>query len=178
MDLVRAIKHIYPYAELDKHFDLRDDGEGVYILNWNTVDPKPTDAQLNDAWTAVILQETYDKKYTELDKACESTILGYFTSKVNGVEYQFSYDEKAQSRFNGSPYLFSTGAVTSIPWTAHKDGNRVTVELTAESFAPVAKDAFAHQLTNIAKFRTKIADLQLARSKKSITGMNAIKWEG
>jgi hypothetical protein len=109
-----------------------------------------------------ILEKIRERKYLELDDSCKSAILGRFKITLNDIEYQFSYDAEAQSRFNGAPYLFTSGMITEIEWTAYKNGKRTSVILDKEEFDKVAKKAFEHQISNIAKFRSKIEQLNNA----------------
>lgn len=53
MIFYKALKHLHPDLEIDRDFVLRDDGEGVYILNWNVDRPKPTDSEINTAWEEI-----------------------------------------------------------------------------------------------------------------------------
>jgi XkdW protein len=53
MDYFKAIKHLYPEAEVRKDFTLRDDGEGVFIDQWNLAEPQPILEKLNAAWEEI-----------------------------------------------------------------------------------------------------------------------------
>lgn len=119
------------------------------------------------------LESLKQKKYDELDKSCESAILGYFKSKINGVEFSFSYDMKAQSRFNGVATSFSRGYITEIEWTAYIDGIRTSIMLTDKDFDTVAMSALIHTTININKFRGKIIQLESAQTPEEIS---AIVW--
>lgn len=113
------------------------------------------------------------KKMNELNYQCESSILGYFKSIVDGVEYEFSYDMEAQSRFNGVASSFSLGMITDVEWTAHKDGERYRLTLTKDQFIKVAKAAFIHQDSNIVKYNELILTVKSAQTKEEL---DRIQW--
>lgn len=178
----------------------RIDSDGFYIepviieddqiIPSDCVELRPLDGLFkgkytNGEWTEGLSQDEIDNligntlenvkknKLEELNNMCENTILGRFKANLDGVEYEFSYDDKAQSRFNGAPYLFSSMITTSIEWTAYLDNQRTSVILDEEKFNIVANAAFNHQKTNIDKFRQKITDLDAAQS---IPEVNQIVW--
>lgn len=152
---------------------LRDDGEGIYIDVWNSDTPKPTLENIKQWFEDDNFLLTKTNKYKELDNACESTILGRFKVTIDGLEYEFSNDEKAQSRFNGTGYLFSEGMIMQVEWTTYLQGERTSISLTKEKFDIVALAALNHTNSNIEKFREKINQLNLAQT---IEEVNAITW--
>lgn len=164
------------YPELTKDdVRLRDDGEGVYVDYWNSDKPKPSPADLL-AWNEedTFLQKKADK-YDELDRKCREAITNTrFTSILEGVAYDFSYDAEAQGRLKGTPFLLSEGIAPSIPWNAYLNGQRTTVAITLEHFKILAADAYKHEMTYVIKFREKIAMLQLA---EDLPAVEAISWE-
>ncbi|MFP7345991.1 XkdW family protein [Bacillus safensis] len=50
MILYEAIKYKYPDADPQKDFELRNDGAGTYIEEWNLDVPKPTKEELKKWW--------------------------------------------------------------------------------------------------------------------------------
>lgn len=115
----------------------------------------------NIKWKSINLDNIKADKIDELDAACEATILGRFTATVNGVSYEFSYDEKAQSRFNGVGLMFTRGIITSNDWTAYLNGERVRISLSSNDFNNVAIAAAQHCDSNVQKFndlRTQVLD--------------------
>lgn len=175
MNFYKALRHLHPDLEDGKDFILKDnsDGKGVYILEWKSTRPKPSSGEIVEAWNQLSLEELKHFKYQEIDEKCESTILGRFKSTLNGIEYEFSYDDKAQSRFNGIATSFTRGYITEIEWTAYLNGERTSVLLNEEQFDVVAKSALMHTSTNIAKFREKFSQLE---SATTVTQVQAIVW--
>lgn len=165
------------YPELSEDdIVLRDDnGDGVniYIDYWNSDLPIPTPTEIKQWEDEEKFIITKENKWNELDSACTNAILGRFKAILDGVEYEFSYDDQAQSRFNGTPYLFSSGIATSIEWTAYLNGQRTSVFLDEVKFNTVAKAAFNHQNANIAKFRQKITELTAVQN---IPDFELIQW--
>lgn len=119
------------------------------------------------------LDELKQEKIKELDKNCTETILGYFKVVVNGVEYEFSNDMEAQSRFNGIASAFSLGMITEVGWTVRKDGERYRLILSKDQFISVAGAAFQHQNINIIKFNQLLIDVDNARIPEDV---KAIVW--
>jgi hypothetical protein len=120
-----------------------------------------------------VLKKMKISKAEELDANCKKEILGRFKSTFNDVEYEFSYDMEAQSRFNGVPYLFTSNIITEVEWNAYLNGERTSLVLDKASFDKIAADAFAHQMFNITKYRQKI---ELIDSAKTLEEINLIKW--
>jgi hypothetical protein len=119
------------------------------------------------------LDEVKDSKITELDTACKNSILGYFKAIVNDIEYDFSYDEQAQSRFSGIAGAFSLGLITEVVWTAHIDDERYRLNLTKNQFISVSAKALLHESTNVEKFN----QLFIAVNNASTTDeVSAIEW--
>ncbi len=49
MDILRAIKHIRPNVS-DNKIITQDDGNGPYILHWNSDETQPTKEEISAAW--------------------------------------------------------------------------------------------------------------------------------
>lgn len=58
MNIVNALRHLYPNAEPLRDYVLRDDGGGPYIAAWSLPDPQPTLSELEAASTAYDAAET------------------------------------------------------------------------------------------------------------------------
>lgn len=116
-----------------------------------------------------------DKK-AELSQACQESILGGFTSKVNGVEYHFSYDREAQINFQETYHLFQNSVVDSVKWSAHLKGKPIRIDLNKKDFEVVFFASVRHKQENISKFKDQIEPLIDAQS--TIEGLKAINWEG
>lgn len=150
-------------SESDLEFVVQDDHEALL----NPIAFKYENGRLIKD-TNFILDRQKEKKLEEFNDKCNKTILGYFKSTVVGVEYEFSNDMEAQSRFNGVAGSFSLGLIDKVQWTAHKDGERYRLTLTKEQFLQVAKDAFVHQDSNIVKYNNLIQAVKSARSKEEL----------
>jgi hypothetical protein len=120
-----------------------------------------------------ILEQLIERKIEQLNNSCKEAILGRFKSVLNDIEYEFSYDMEAQSRFNGVPYLFTSNIITEVEWNAYLNGERTSILLDKESFDKVAADAFAHQMSNITKFRHLVG---LLNSAITFEEVSAIAW--
>lgn len=53
MDLSRVLFYLYPNANPNEDYAIQDDGEGIYIVQWNLDSPLPTQQELEDAWGIV-----------------------------------------------------------------------------------------------------------------------------
>lgn len=121
------------------------------------------------------LDQVKQAKIAELNQSCNQAIVGRFTSTVNGVSYQFSYDQEAQSNFNGTAAAFSRSYITSVVWTAYDvSGNAVRLTLSATDFDTVAKDALNHVNSNISRFRDTL--VPQVNSATTVSAVNAIVW--
>lgn len=101
-----------------------------------------------------ILIKAREMKMSELDKACQQSILGYFKATVDGVEYSFSCDFEAQTNFEKVDRAFEKGRMTQINWTAYDaNGNVVRVTLDPTSFEPVYLAHLYHIQSNISRLR-------------------------
>jgi hypothetical protein len=100
------------------------------------------------------LEEYKRKKLEELNQKCEQTILGYFTSTVDTIEYQFSNSNEAQKNFDKGARAFDKAYVTEMTWTVYDlAGNVVRLVLDATKFESVYMDHLNHIQSNISKFR-------------------------
>lgn len=57
MILAHALQQFLPNANPRTDYILQDDGEGVYIKEWNLPDPQPTEAELEAAWDAWVADQ-------------------------------------------------------------------------------------------------------------------------
>jgi hypothetical protein len=114
-------------------------------------------------------------KMRKLKVACDEAILGRFTCTVDGVEYQFSCDEKAQSNFEKVDRAFEKGRVTVYPWTAYDaDGNVVRLVLDVNTF----EDVYVAHLNHIGNCVSKLRD-DLEKKVNAAQGLDeliAVKW--
>lgn len=180
------LQEVYKYGDDGKYIEpvmVEVDENGEYELPENCTDkklPQPNiepffDKEL-DKWVELTpenemqillgnsLQNWKKMKENELDLICEETILGRFKVVLNENTYEFSYDDKAQSRFNGTASLFNAGKLTEIPWTAYLDGERQRIKLDQESFFKVALAALSHCNENVVKFNNLLVQVNEAAS--------------
>lgn len=128
----------------------------------------------NINWKVISIDDVRNEKIAELNKACEETILGRFKVALAGIEYEFSYDEQAQSRFNGIGLMFTRGIITEQEWTAYQNGERVRIPLSSDDFNTVSIAAAMHIDGNVKKYN----DLRLTvLSLNESSEIQAVKWE-
>jgi hypothetical protein len=119
------------------------------------------------------LDEVKKEKIEELDLACKNAILSNFIVTLNGINYEFAYDDKAQIRFTGVGVLFLGNKITNIDWTAYLDGKRVRITLTKSDFDIVSLTALKHQDDNIKKFSNLYDQVTVATTADAV---NQIVW--
>ncbi|UUZ80623.1 hypothetical protein LJK88_20550 [Paenibacillus sp. P26] len=144
---------------------------GKYIIQDGAMvlAPPPTVAEL--------LARAQEAKIAELNAACSAAINGRFTSKVDGVSYQFSFDAEAQSNFVKAGRAFDKGLMTSIRWTAYDQaGAIVRIDLDAAAFDAVFKDSLEHLNTQLSKFRDTLRPQVMACT--TVEEVQAITYDG
>lgn len=114
------------------------------------------------------LETVKEAKIKELNEACNHTILGHFKTTIDEIEYEFSYDFEAQSRFNGIGVLFFANKINEITWTAYQNGERVRIVLNQSNFDIVSLAALQHQDYNIAKFNQLLQQVNSATTKEAV----------
>lgn len=119
-----------------------------------------------------VLSNLKESKFKELNAACNQTILGYFKAAINDVEYDFSFDNDAQSNFNGTLSFFIEGLISQVEWTAWKDGVPQRVIMNKSQFMTVVMTAFQHKNSNIARLRN---DLQPKLYSITVDTPNAVE---
>lgn len=120
------------------------------------------------------LDELKQEKLNELDQACKNAILANFTATLNGTDYQFAYDNAAQSRFNGVGILFLNNLITQVDWTAYQNGTRTRITLTKDDFNTISLAALKHQNDNVSKYNQLLQDVTKAQSS---TDLSNIVWK-
>jgi hypothetical protein len=159
--MIESILKRFPELTKDD-VNLMDNGEGVFVNVWNSDKPKPTKEELQSWFNEDDFVKVKQDKKDELDEACTNTILGRFKVTLNGVEYEFSFDMEAQSRFNGTGILFLGNKITEVPWTAYANGERVRIPLTKDDFDIVSMAALNHQNNNIIRYNQLLLDVDNA----------------
>lgn len=152
---------------IDENGEWAEQDNGV-ILHLN-----PSQRWLDENLPTIDIEEIRQQKTEELDKLCKDTILGRFKCTLNNIEYEFSYDMEAQSRFNGVAVLFFAGKITEMEWTAYKNGERVRIVLSQSDFDILSLAAMNHQATNIAKYNQLLTSVTEAQSPKEV---EAVVW--
>jgi hypothetical protein len=147
---------------------------GIWKKNGNiTILVEPSQKWIDENSPKIDVEDLKQQKTQELDKLCTETILGRFKCMLNSIEYEFSYDMEAQSRFNGVAVLFLAGKITEMEWTAYTNGERVRIILTQSEFDVVSLAAMNHQATNIAKFNQLLSQVQTATTAAEV---EAVVW--
>lgn len=114
-------------------------------------------------------------KRDELNYMCSETILGRFSSVVDGVTYYFSNDQEAQANFDKADRAFDKGLMTEISWTAYDgDGNVVRLVFNQATFEPLYMSHLTHIQDNISKFRDFL--MPLVNSATTMEELEAISW--
>jgi hypothetical protein len=122
------------------------------------------------------LQKTFiNGKMIELSRKCNETILGKFSSQVNGVTYYFSNDMEAQANFEKCDRAFEKGRLTDIAWTCYNTNDEVVrLVLTPETFEQVYLDHLYHIQNNISKLRDFL--MPMVDSSISEEDLKKITW--
>lgn len=122
-----------------------------------------------------ILQTAKDKKLSELSTACNNSIMGRFTSVMDGVTYSFSNDMEAQGNFEKADRAFEKNRITEMAWTAYDtNGEVVRLLLTPLTFEPLYMDHLNHIQSNIAKFRDFL--MPQVDAAATLEELEVIKW--
>jgi hypothetical protein len=178
-NLASTITYIYPNLVPFVDFRVMSENGVQKIVEWNASEAKPTQYQLDRAWSNYVsginsIDVIRQKKIDELDNACKNAILANFKATLNGIEYEFTYDNEAQNRFNGIGILFLGGQITSIPWTAYQNGERVRITLTKDDFNVISLAALKHQNDNVSKYSDLFVKVNNTISPDDV---NQITWE-
>lgn len=157
--LNNRVEHIYHSdEELEK-----------VVFEGAIIEEREFDYSDTDGWKEVCtLDDIKSLKIKELNDLCKSAILGRFAAIVNDIEYEFSYDAEAQSRFNGIGLLFFANKVSEIEWTAYQNDERVRITLNPSDFNIVSLAALQHQNSNIIKFNQLLQQVNNAITKEQV----------
>lgn len=78
MNITQAIQEMYPSLEPGRDFLVRDDGKGPYLAEWNNPNPRPTNAQLAEAWFRVAVKrkaaEFTERQVAEIESGYRSQV--------------------------------------------------------------------------------------------------------
>ena len=144
--------------------------EGFYTPRWDF----ETSSWVEGRDSSEILKEKKAEKFKEVSELCKQSILGYFDAEVDGITYQFSFDDEAQRNFTGALALFNKGIVPSVEWTAWQDGIAKRIILAEPEFLSIVLLAFAHKDSKIARFRNEIQGK--IESASTIEEIESIEW--
>lgn len=179
---------VYKYDENGTYIEpiiLEPNEEDEYVLPENCTDKplpqpnwKPIFDKVKNEWVEAINQTELVTMYSpakiqELNQQCEETILGRFSVDLPFGTYEFSNDEQAQSRFNGTISLFLANLKTEIEWTAYLNGERQRIILDMESFNKVALSAADHIDSNVKKYNDLLLQVNNAQT---LDELNQIAW--
>lgn len=84
--MVKEIIYLFPNAIIGEDIIFQDDGNGVYIKEWNLSEPQPTQAQIDGATNAVIMQEAITHFEDVTTQFIESKVQAYNTA--NGLAFK------------------------------------------------------------------------------------------
>lgn len=79
MQLVQCLKILFPAAVPDKDYFVRNDGDGDYISEWYLSEPKPSETELQTAWTKVKIPPkglTPEERLDELENLMNLQLMG------------------------------------------------------------------------------------------------------
>lgn len=123
-----------------------------------------------------LLEDLKDTKKAELSQACQDYILDGFISKVDGIDYHFSYDREAQMNYQERWQLFQNNMIDSIVMTAHGlDGSDARLEVDKKIFDNIYLDSVRHKENCIKRLRDDL--FPLVDNSQSAEDLNAITWE-
>lgn len=126
--------------------------------------------------TSRVVDNLKNAKKGELSQACQECILGGFTSKVDGVDYHFSYDREAQMNYQERWQLFQNNMIDSIVMTAHGlDGSDARLEVDKKIFDNIYLDSVKHKENCIKRLRDDL--FPLVDNSQSVEDLNAISWD-
>ncbi|MNF64999.1 hypothetical protein D3C84_467490 [compost metagenome] len=122
-----------------------------------------------------ILQEHRKLKDTELNKACEKSILSGFKHIINDIEYHFSYDIEAQINFGDAKIALNEGLKQEVMWTVKKDGEYTRLPITKDIMDGLSVAILDHKSNNVSKYRDFL--MVIVNSATSIEEINSITWD-
>lgn len=166
-------------ADVDENGNIHDEDKqgfividiptGLWKKKWNGTEwiEGASQEEIDDI-TGNTLDLVKFRKINELDKICKHTILGRFKATINEIEYEFSYDVEAQSRFNGVGLLFFANKISEIEWTAYENGQRVRIMLNQSNFDIVSLEALHHQNVNVTKYNQLLQQVNEAITKEQV----------
>lgn len=126
----------------------------------------------------VLLNIARENKDAELNTACQKAIIEGFTHKINGQDYWFSFDQEAQSNFQGTRPLLKEGLIQSINWTVRlggKDGEYTRIPIDVNIMDELTIAILMHKDRNISRYRDEL--LPLVYKAESLPEINAINWD-
>jgi hypothetical protein len=164
VNIALAIMYIYPFADSLRHFRVEEANGVQTIAEWFLADPQPSQEELESAWRECLR----GRKLKELNIACQSTILGGFTG-TNGHQYQF--ESKDQDNFSQQlTLLLLDPTIATVDWKTMDAG---IITHTRDEFISLANDANNHKRSNMGKYWTFEAQLELASTEEEI---NSLVW--
>jgi hypothetical protein len=85
MNKAQAIMYLFPEADPTSDFIVMDDGDGIqYIAEWNMPHPKPTEKDLEAAWTAY-QSNPHSRPLTEIEQLRKEQTDLVFELMIRGV---------------------------------------------------------------------------------------------
>lgn len=118
-----------------------------------------------------------EKKLSELDVACTTTILAGFKSSVLGEKHDYDFDEEAQRNLTGRLGLVNTFPTAdkyqAFSWKTKDAGPLVH---TQDEFRQLCSDADDHKNGHVAKYWSLKLQAQALANAGDFDGLAAIVW--
>lgn len=106
MQLYKALKYLFPAAIPRIDYEIRDDGEGAYIADWNLPAPQPTPAELQAA------SDAYDVAKASSDAEAQALRAQVVSVAQSAVGIVITNLTAAQVRALVAVLLYKNGALT------------------------------------------------------------------
>lgn len=116
------------------------------------------------------VSEVQEKHISKLKEECGEAIVDRFSAMINGKEYFFSNDEKAQSNYEKFARALDKGLLTQVKLNAYsKDGIQTRLTFDRNSFDIVYKAHVKHIIVTLDKLHEEvIPQVKKLKSKKDI----------
>ncbi len=124
-----------------------------------------------------ILKDSKRLKDSELNLACNQSILAGFTHIINGKTYWFSYDMEAQGNFRDAKEILTDGVVKELPWTVRKggvNGEYSRIPITLEIMNELSLVIMQHKTDKISRYRDIL--MPLVNGATTVEEVEAVKW--
>lgn len=169
MTITQALKYIYPNINLFGDVILQDNGEGVYIAEWNYHLPQPTQEQL----LAAEVPAAQQAKILVLKQSCTNAIQAGFTCDALGSAHIYDSELPTdQTNILGAMIASMSGA--SIPFTCTDvNGHKEQRLHTSTQLQQVFQAAMSHVMVNKTHYDSLKKQVEQATTLEAV---NAVNW--